>query len=154
MPSNEIIQFPQELIEEIIDHLADGHSRHLRLCSLVCHAWLSRSRSHLFASCSPHTANILGFRSLLQSPCCTFLPHVRRIYTLRYSWDPNDGCFDELMEYLRLLTGVSTLEMEGTNVVSAATVNAFFSYGICYGFPARHTPRPQIQIYGGGNPRL
>lgn len=39
---------PTELIERILDHLYDD-VRTLKACTLVCRAWFTRSRYHLFA---------------------------------------------------------------------------------------------------------
>ncbi|KAF8055243.1 hypothetical protein FPV67DRAFT_872953 [Lyophyllum atratum] len=46
---------PQELVDVIIDHLRDDRTA-LATCSVMCKAWLSRSRSHLMAdfSISPY----------------------------------------------------------------------------------------------------
>jgi hypothetical protein len=46
-----IIRFPQELVDEIIDYLGED-SDALKACSLVCQAWVSRCRSHLFETCT------------------------------------------------------------------------------------------------------
>jgi hypothetical protein len=48
--------FPQELVDEVIDNLADS-PRDLRACSLVSSKWLERSRRKLFASVSLNTWN-------------------------------------------------------------------------------------------------
>lgn len=121
------IQLPQELVEEIIDHLADDFLA-LKACSLVSTAWVQRCRSYLFESCTLRTgnhgdlANVLTFRDLLRSPSCTFRPHVRTLHSVRYSWDPNDGHFEEIAADLRCLTNVVKLVMDAA--VGDATASA------------------------------
>ncbi|KAJ7350755.1 hypothetical protein DFH08DRAFT_644137, partial [Mycena albidolilacea] len=68
---------PQELIDEILDYLADDKYS-LRTCSLVCRAWVLRTRACLFESCRlSRERHVVGFGEVLQSPNCTFLHHVR-----------------------------------------------------------------------------
>ncbi len=46
-------RYPQELIDNIIDHLHNDNISLLN-CALVCRAWLSTSRLHLFAKIHLH----------------------------------------------------------------------------------------------------
>ncbi|KAJ7841056.1 hypothetical protein B0H14DRAFT_2783596 [Mycena olivaceomarginata] len=108
-----MIRFPQELVDEIIDYLGED-SDALKACSLVCRAWVSRCRSHLFETYAlVPDSNILGFCDFLQSPGCTFLQHVRRIDTIRHYWDPDDprSHLNRLAAGLCRLTRAVALEM-------------------------------------------
>ncbi|KAF8201288.1 hypothetical protein K438DRAFT_1965790 [Mycena galopus ATCC 62051] len=131
---------PLELIEEVLDKLADD-SNSLRICSLVCRAWLSRCRSHLFKSCRLHTKglggvdNTLSFGDLLRSPHCTFIAHVRRLESLRYSSDADDSHFQEIALDLRRLSGVVELEMDACVDPRNANAASFFSAGFFMSFP-------------------
>ncbi|KAF7330375.1 60S ribosomal protein L20-B [Mycena venus] len=94
------------------------HGRHtiidfntLKAYSLVGRAWVTRCRSYLFEKCILNSNNILVFRDLLRSPHCTFRPHIRGINVIRNSFHLNDRCFNEIVEDLRLLIHVCTLEM-------------------------------------------
>ncbi|KAJ7856633.1 hypothetical protein B0H14DRAFT_2752268, partial [Mycena olivaceomarginata] len=104
------------LVEEIIGHLADDFLA-LKACSLV---------SYLFES---YLANVLTFRDLLRSPSCTFRPHVRTLHSVRYSWDPNDGHFEEIAADLRCLTNVVKLVMDAAvgDATASALIGAEFS---------------------------
>ncbi|KAK0472552.1 hypothetical protein IW261DRAFT_1508054 [Armillaria novae-zelandiae] len=86
---------PIELIEEILDYVnclpdkdIQGILRHpsrgynsgrvttLASCSLVCRAWLPRSRFHLFVSVTLRLYNYASFLPLIASPLCSFLNSV------------------------------------------------------------------------------
>ncbi|KAJ7319026.1 hypothetical protein DFH08DRAFT_1086367 [Mycena albidolilacea] len=102
-----------ELVDEIIDCFGED-SDALKVCSLVCRAWIPHCRSHLFETGTlVSDSNILGFCDFLQSPGCTFLQHVRRIDTTRYYWDPDDprSHLNRLAAGLCRLTRVVALEM-------------------------------------------
>ncbi|KAJ7714463.1 hypothetical protein B0H14DRAFT_659017, partial [Mycena olivaceomarginata] len=80
-------QLPQELVEAILDHVADDfHS--LKACSLVCHAWLSRSRWHLFKTYYLMSNMISGFCEVLRAPGCTFWPYIN---ALKGPWEDAGG---------------------------------------------------------------
>ncbi|KAJ7841036.1 hypothetical protein B0H14DRAFT_3694835 [Mycena olivaceomarginata] len=104
------IHFPQELIDEIIDHFS-GDSGFLTACSLVCRAWVSRTRSCLFETCTLASYNLLGFCDLLQTPGCTFLQHVRSIDASYTCWEPDDSVLCGFAAGLRRLPHVRALEM-------------------------------------------
>jgi hypothetical protein len=71
-----------ELLDLIIDHLHD-HRKTLADCSLVCKAWLSSSRYHLFFRIHvADTASLTRFLNDLDSPLSTIAPFVRAL-TLR-----------------------------------------------------------------------
>ncbi|KAJ7207463.1 hypothetical protein GGX14DRAFT_116244, partial [Mycena pura] len=74
------IDFPRELADEIIDHLA-GDSNSLKACSMMGRVWIPRSRLYLFESkCVLLPKNIRGFHEILQSPHgCSFLPLIRSV---------------------------------------------------------------------------
>ena len=60
-------QFPQELVDEIIDNLSDP--RDLRACSLVSSQWAERSRWRLFANVALNTWNFDKWRkNILPGP--------------------------------------------------------------------------------------
>ncbi|KAJ7361287.1 hypothetical protein DFH08DRAFT_370016 [Mycena albidolilacea] len=128
---------PQELIEEILDRLG-GDFRALRTCSLVCSAWVPRC--NLFKSVTLHTlamgdtSNVLSFRDLLQSPCCTFLRHVRSFHSLRRFGDPDDCHFEQISTDLRRLSGVVELKMSA-HIDGDATADSFFTTGFFRSFP-------------------
>ncbi|KAJ6569466.1 hypothetical protein B0H19DRAFT_1066200 [Mycena capillaripes] len=126
------IELPQELIEQILDHLADDIGT-LRACTLMGRAWVYPSRSYLFKTCRLNPDNILVFCELLRSPhSCIFLPHIRSITAFRNYWHPNDGWFDEIAAHLyNNLTCVRTLEMK-LNFIKAGP---FFQTGFVAAFP-------------------
>ncbi|KAF8201179.1 hypothetical protein K438DRAFT_1965701 [Mycena galopus ATCC 62051] len=99
--------FAQELIDEIIDHLAWVSKKSLKTCSLVSWAWLPRSRSHLFRTCTLSPDNIFHFCDLLRSPGCTFLDHVMKINLPHH----DSRRFNGIAAVLRRLTRVCALEM-------------------------------------------
>ncbi|KAF7369105.1 hypothetical protein MVEN_00237700 [Mycena venus] len=128
--TGQFLLFPQELVDEMLDHL-DHVS--LKTCSLVCRAWLARSRSHVFGTCSLDPTNILGFRDLLQSSGCTFIPHVRRINSYR-AWE-NNRCFDEMVADLRRLARVHTLDIFLDFKAFDGAADALFRTGFITAFP-------------------
>ncbi|KAF8201105.1 hypothetical protein K438DRAFT_1821383, partial [Mycena galopus ATCC 62051] len=87
------IELPQELIEEILDHLDSDSLKH---CSLVCWAWVFRARSLLFRKCNLNPKSVLAFRDLLRSPSCTFADHFRSIRATKRHGNRNDHVFDEI----------------------------------------------------------
>ncbi|KAJ6551316.1 hypothetical protein B0H19DRAFT_166093 [Mycena capillaripes] len=123
-------KLPQELFEEILDQLAD-QPRFLKACSLVCRAWVSRSRCHLFETCSLDVTNIVIFGEFLQSPRCTFMQHVRYIKATRFHLAPNDRFFDEITAGLRRLKNVRALQMK----LSATKIDGYFLTGFITAFP-------------------
>ncbi|KAJ6551410.1 hypothetical protein B0H19DRAFT_1236587 [Mycena capillaripes] len=125
------MQLPQELVDAIIDQLANNH-KSLKTCSLVCRAWISRSRHHSFASCSLRPNNIHGFRDLLQSPNSTFVPHVRRIDAVRKHGHENDHFFDD--GDMRRLVHVRKLPMQLYAFVDGMDTDAFFRTGFITAF--------------------
>ncbi|KAF7304155.1 Serine/threonine-protein phosphatase [Mycena indigotica] len=75
-----------ELTDQIIDILHRDHF-YLVTCSLVCKAWLARTRYHLFQNVvlaprltKPHTlTKCRDFLTLSRAPLCTFLPFVTKL---------------------------------------------------------------------------
>lgn len=126
------VKLPQELVDAILDYFA-GDSESLKTCSLVCCAWVSRSRSYLFERCTLLPTNIVLFRDLLRSPCCTFLLHLRSIYAHRFYWHPHDHCFSEIAADLQL-ADVRTLEVK-IRVGNAPNLDEFFLTGFFTAFP-------------------
>jgi hypothetical protein len=97
MTTSTISRFPQEIIDNVIDHVKwnepyqpplayyvnlKGFERtELRNCSLISKAWLPRSRYHLFYRVSLHVKKIHPprFLKLLDSPCGHIAPYVRHL---------------------------------------------------------------------------
>ncbi|KAJ7040691.1 hypothetical protein C8F04DRAFT_948236 [Mycena alexandri] len=71
-------QFPQELVDEVIECLYDD-PQSLRACSLVSRAWVPRSRSYLFKTCNLVPKGIRVFSDFVLSRNCAFLRHIRTI---------------------------------------------------------------------------
>ncbi|KAF8959141.1 hypothetical protein BDZ97DRAFT_1412821 [Flammula alnicola] len=69
------IAFPQEIMDQFIDHLYDDR-RTLKKCALVCRAWVPSSRYHLFSVINIlHDSDYQRFDDLIQHldhPLCTF----------------------------------------------------------------------------------
>ncbi|KAF8201293.1 hypothetical protein K438DRAFT_1717034 [Mycena galopus ATCC 62051] len=150
------IEWPQELIDHVIDQLAvDADS--LKSCSLVCRAWVPRCRSHLFKSCSLHTKdidrhgvhNILSFRDLLRSSYCTFVPHVRCLRTTQRAWDIHDSLYQEIAVDLRRLTSVIELVMKIS--IYHQHADLFFSAGFFMSFPQITQLRLNCRLYQNGH---
>ncbi|KAK0437684.1 hypothetical protein EV421DRAFT_1007263 [Armillaria borealis] len=74
-----------ELIDTIIDYVASAYRYHhmtrslLSSCSLVCRAWLPRSRYHLFKAITLSSDNHPSFMRLITCPNCSFLGSIRRL---------------------------------------------------------------------------
>lgn len=66
VPAMRLRRYPPELRDLIIDHLHDDHTS-LKSCSLTCHAWLPRSRYHIFVRIKLSSANRDAFRCLLHN---------------------------------------------------------------------------------------
>jgi hypothetical protein len=110
-------QIPQEIIDQVIDHLYDDWET-LRTCALVCRAWVPSSRYHLFGVVNIYAleyeqpgrySSLIGH---LDHPLCTFAPSVRVLYiTSTVDGDPNlsDDWLDPLIPYLSKLLSVKTL---------------------------------------------
>ncbi|KAJ7318098.1 hypothetical protein DFH08DRAFT_400003 [Mycena albidolilacea] len=123
---------PQELAEEILDHLADDLPS-LGACSLVCRAWVFPSRSRLFKTCYLDGHNARGFRDLSRSPDCTFLHNIHRIEAYQYLWADEGRYLGEIAPDLSSLTGVRELDMVLCFQRSASRV--FFCGGFVAAFP-------------------
>ncbi|KAF8217838.1 hypothetical protein K438DRAFT_1747104 [Mycena galopus ATCC 62051] len=102
------MEFPQELVEEILDRL---DSESLKLCSLVCWAWVFRTRSRLFRKCTIHPKTVLTVRDLLQSPNCTFLQHIRSLDVERHSRRHTDPVFNEIAAAHFVGIGIRELDL-------------------------------------------
>lgn len=101
-------QFPQELVDEVIDNL--NNARDLRVCSLVSSKWLERSRRKLFANVALNTWNFDQWRRNI-TPGPTGVSAYVRSLTLRQarsivSLEPETliGIMDHLMSFQRLKT--------------------------------------------------
>ncbi|KAG5650275.1 hypothetical protein H0H81_012765 [Sphagnurus paluster] len=119
-----IAVLPQELLDYIIDHLHDDIPT-LRDCSLVCHAWLCPSRTHIFHSVSlqppkPHQLILRRMKSPTVCALSTILrsaPHLAqyvrelRIYE-GMSWQAWIIQEPALVALLPQLTHVRRLHLE------------------------------------------
>jgi hypothetical protein len=76
--SREVL-FPQELSDQIINHLRDDMAS-LRACSLVCWSWFYSSRIHIFRTLAvtSKTLALMG-AFITETFRCTIPPYVRRI---------------------------------------------------------------------------
>ncbi|KAJ7176676.1 hypothetical protein C8R46DRAFT_42421 [Mycena filopes] len=128
-------RLPQEIVEEIIDRIADVddyRSPSVQACSLVSRAWLSRTRLHLFATCTLLPGNITSFCDLLL-PSSTFLPHVRTIDASGHYWTQNDR---NSFAPLRRLPTVRTLKISFCFLATAAAnADVAFSTALARAFP-------------------
>ncbi|EEB92068.1 hypothetical protein MPER_09478 [Moniliophthora perniciosa FA553] len=72
--------YPQELIDRIIDHCRDEH-QDISQCSLVAKKWLPRTRYHLFSSLSivPSPEDYHKLVLLLANPNCTIHLFIREL---------------------------------------------------------------------------
>ncbi|KAJ6466988.1 hypothetical protein C8R45DRAFT_1219313 [Mycena sanguinolenta] len=97
---------PQELVDLVVDFVADDSLSSLPTCALVCRSWLHRSRSHLFEDCPRllDSNTIPVFQDLVQSPYCTFRSHIRTLLFSR--WEPHDHSTNEIL----LATGLHRLK--------------------------------------------
>ncbi|KAJ7750453.1 hypothetical protein DFH07DRAFT_827856 [Mycena maculata] len=124
----------QELVEKIIDHLS-GDSRSLKACALVCNAWLSRTRFHLFKTCT------LGQKhSFLPGPDAfsrwMLLLPTRSITASRYDWAYNDRYFTEIAQDLHgQLVNIQSLMLTLNIIVPHLKSDFFFDPGFITGFP-------------------
>ncbi|KAJ7693399.1 hypothetical protein B0H17DRAFT_1199911 [Mycena rosella] len=108
---------PLEITDQIIDFVAGLKVKKLRAnlaaCSLVCHAWMRRSRHHFFQDCRLliHLNNTILFGELLRSSFCTILPHVHAL-AMRNN---GESMFHEIRDALKLLTNLKSLRLGGSN---------------------------------------
>jgi hypothetical protein len=81
-------QLPGELIDRIIRYILPDR-RAVGLCAFIGRAWLPWTRLHLFSYVQlvAYKKHVVPFLILLQSPYCTFPPHVR---CLRIDWQQDD----------------------------------------------------------------
>ncbi|KAF9647023.1 hypothetical protein BDM02DRAFT_3117744 [Thelephora ganbajun] len=99
-------QFPQELVDEVIDNL--NNPRDLRACSLVSSKWLERSRRKLFANVALNTWNFDKWQRNIPPGSNGVSAYVRSL-TLRQaqsiiSLEPETlmGIMDHLTSFRRL----------------------------------------------------
>jgi len=73
------VLFPQELSDQIINHLRDDMVS-LKVCSLVCWSWLYSSRIHIFRTLTVTSKSLSLLASFInETPRCTIPPYVKRI---------------------------------------------------------------------------
>ncbi|KAK0429922.1 hypothetical protein EV421DRAFT_1913731 [Armillaria borealis] len=95
--------FPAEIVDVIIDSVhrfpypprndprakpKDERCLALKSCSLVCRAWLPRSRYHLFRTTTVSFLNHTVFMRLITSPNCSFLSFIDTL-VLKEGWNGN-----------------------------------------------------------------
>ncbi|KIM86665.1 hypothetical protein PILCRDRAFT_815901 [Piloderma croceum F 1598] len=106
------LKIPSELADTIIDCLHDD-SRALASCSVVCRAWLPRSRFHLFEHILLEPSRLQLF-DLLDSPLSTIAPYVRCLHLEegrgRYSYEPE--WLNKALPRLAVFTAVESLEVD------------------------------------------
>jgi hypothetical protein len=105
-------QFPQELVDEVIDNLDDP--RDLHACSLISSKWLDRSRRKLFANVSLNTWNLDKWRKNIPPGANGVSTYVRSL-TLRQarsiiSLEP--GTMMGIMDHLTSLQRLKTLLLQ------------------------------------------
>lgn len=134
MASSAIAPLPQELVDEVIDHFIDpkrkgddyifdtymnqlraSQTHNLNTCSLVCNAWLPRSRHHLFYHVSLHNEHqASSFLELLCSPLVTITSHIRR---LKLYWRDTSQNFaiwwEKALHWLPVLTTIESVFIDG-----------------------------------------
>jgi hypothetical protein len=113
------ISIPQEIIDQFIDHLYNDQEA-LKTCALVCRAWVSSSRYHLFGHVSIWVLEHVRFSDFighLDHPLCTFALSVRELTIststedgrpLHLQADLGPDWADPLIPYLAKLTSVKT----------------------------------------------
>ncbi|KAJ7487228.1 hypothetical protein B0H11DRAFT_1114149 [Mycena galericulata] len=88
--------FPQELIDRVIDHLAMGAQTWddgIRSCGLVCRQWLPRSRYHLFSDIVADGADHL--RSFLEGISSSSVEILSLVRSLQIDFKFPNRPFDE-----------------------------------------------------------
>lgn len=117
-------QIPQEIIDQFIDHLYNDRET-LRTCALVCRAWVTSSRYHLFGVVKifppkffDQSSRYSGLIGHLDHPLCTFASSVRELNinaptnNASGHLEPQflyDDWLDPLIPYLSKLVSVKTL---------------------------------------------
>ncbi|KAJ7133304.1 hypothetical protein C8R44DRAFT_772154 [Mycena epipterygia] len=83
--------FPQELIDQVIDCRHDGSTylETIKICGLVCKAWLPRSRYHTFSTVILEAKTLPSFVDLLDTSSLPILPLIRhlKLYCDGGHWD-------------------------------------------------------------------
>ncbi|KAK0216184.1 hypothetical protein IW262DRAFT_1398526 [Armillaria fumosa] len=124
-------RFPPELFDRFIGFL-HRDKEVLKVCSLVCRAWIPVSRFHLFKRLSFHVVRSVYARSkglyedkvkLLDSSFCTLFKHVRQISI--NGLVPPDGYpvpasswLQPLAQYLNRFTSVTSLHLISMSTTS------------------------------------
>ncbi|KAJ7449438.1 hypothetical protein B0H11DRAFT_2289488 [Mycena galericulata] len=89
-----MLQFPQELVDKVVDYSADldlsinGEST--AICGLVCKAWLPRSRYHLFYTVNITAKSLGSFVDLIDKSSVPLLSYIRHL-RLYYLGNPLDA---------------------------------------------------------------
>ncbi|KAJ7083867.1 hypothetical protein C8R44DRAFT_894310 [Mycena epipterygia] len=76
--------FPQELIEKVIDSWRSVDQQGMKPSGLVCKRWRHRSRYHLFSKVYLDAENLCGFTNLVDTssfPILAFIQHLRLTFT-------------------------------------------------------------------------
>ncbi|KAF8650298.1 hypothetical protein AX16_005306 [Volvariella volvacea WC 439] len=111
-----VCSLPAELVDYTIDFLHSDKTS-LGACGLVNHAWLSRTRYHLFSRLQLTSSRLTAFSQLLRSQRCTFRSTVQ---TLRFD-------NSEYWNHLHALSEDSTTALSSPNRCSAIEDQHFLS---------------------------
>ena len=108
-PTETVIpRIPQEIIDEILDHLAADLTS-LRSCALVSKSWLPSCRRHLFHTTFFNSETAKWFETL-QEPEDSPARHVR---DLRFSIRGYYGAPEKFFEYIPWFTNVEKVTLSG-----------------------------------------
>ncbi|KAG6840376.1 hypothetical protein C0991_007113 [Blastosporella zonata] len=119
---------PQELVDHIVDHL-QGDFAALKCCALVCRAWLSPSRSHIFRRISLQppqpTRSFFGWgrrpaiRSLLLAiqTAPEIASYIQDVEVVNGEWNTNENT---LVQLLFSMTNVRRLEFRRSTATRMA----------------------------------
>lgn len=103
---------PQELIDQFIGHLRQDRNT-LKVCGLICKAWLAGSRRHLFHSIylmDSHVDHFILLTKLLDHCYCTFASSIQHIEIWGGDEDGSfHGWLDPLLPHLPKLVSARSL---------------------------------------------
>jgi hypothetical protein len=109
--------FPQEVYEIVIDHLHDDKAAALA-CALVCRAWVSAGRFHLFRKIHfvlDHKCKLASFLELFSDPERSIATYVSRV-NIRYMSRATPETLDLLYEALLLLRDTTARGYRSINI--------------------------------------
>jgi hypothetical protein len=110
-----ISDLPQELIDKIVDYFCDNIQVLVTL-SVVCKAWLPRTRYHLFNYVSVLPWNCDKLLDLLNSPSTTFIPLIRHLNLQDYPGRDGSNLLPRALPQLMVLTAVHELRIRDARI--------------------------------------